>query len=71
MQVPIDEIGKIRSVLTIMDGRIVHADAPCASLTPNKNAIRSFLVDFVAKIRWWPCTTWVELRYATAMAAKF
>jgi len=33
-RVPIDEIGKIRSVLTIMDGKIVYAGAPYASLAP-------------------------------------
>jgi predicted amidohydrolase YtcJ len=32
MQVPVDEIGKIRSVLTLMDGKIVHAAGPYASL---------------------------------------
>jgi predicted amidohydrolase YtcJ len=32
MRVPVDQIGKIRSVLTIMDGRIVHAETPYAYL---------------------------------------
>lgn len=32
MRVPTDEIGNIRSVLTIMDGRIVYAAGPYASL---------------------------------------
>jgi adenine deaminase len=30
MRVPVDQIGKIRSVLTIMDGRTVHAETPYA-----------------------------------------
>jgi predicted amidohydrolase YtcJ len=34
MRVPVDQIGKIRSVLTIMDGRIVHAETPYAHLPP-------------------------------------
>jgi predicted amidohydrolase YtcJ len=34
MRVPVDEIGKIRSVLTIMDGKIVHTGAPYVSLAP-------------------------------------
>jgi predicted amidohydrolase YtcJ len=32
MRVPVDQIDKIRSVLTIMDGRIVHAETPYAQL---------------------------------------
>jgi predicted amidohydrolase YtcJ len=36
MQVPTDEIAKIRSVLTIMDGRIVHADGPYSNYGENR-----------------------------------
>jgi len=34
MQVPIDEIGTIRSVLTMMDGKITYAAGPFGSLAP-------------------------------------
>jgi predicted amidohydrolase YtcJ len=34
MQVPIDEIGSIRSALTMMDGKITYAAGPYASLAP-------------------------------------
>jgi hypothetical protein len=32
--VPLDEIGSIRSVLTIMDGTITYAAGPYGSLAP-------------------------------------
>jgi len=32
MDVPVDQIGKIRSVLTLMDGRVVYASGPFAAL---------------------------------------
>jgi hypothetical protein len=34
MTAPVKEIGKIRSLLTMVRGRVVHADGPFAALLP-------------------------------------
>jgi len=35
MTAPVQEIGKIRSLLTMVGGRVVHADGPFATLLPS------------------------------------
>jgi hypothetical protein len=39
MDVPVEQIGKIRSVLTLMDGQVVHAAGPYASLARHSSDI--------------------------------
>jgi predicted amidohydrolase YtcJ len=35
MDVPVERIGQIRSMLTLMDGRVIHATGPFASAPRN------------------------------------
>jgi predicted amidohydrolase YtcJ len=39
MDVPVEQIGKIRSVLTLMDGQVVHAAGPYASLARHSSDV--------------------------------